>query len=75
MGAVRDPTHCNKPLIRFELFVLVGGGECVDTEDCSNNGVCKPVGNGKGTCCCAVGFAGANCESQFTFFKISISKF
>eukprot|EP00112_Aurelia_sp_Birch-Aquarium-sp1_P013581 Seg2885.2 transcript_id=Seg2885.2/GoldUCD/mRNA.D3Y31 product="hypothetical protein" protein_id=Seg2885.2/GoldUCD/D3Y31 len=42
----------------------IGGGECIDPEDCSNNGVCNFSGGEKGQCNCAVNFSGANCEAS-----------
>ena len=51
------------------LFTIVGGGECIDPEDCNNNGICKPESEGKGVCCCAVGFAGTNCDGEFPFMS------
>ena len=48
----------------------MGGGECIDPEDCSNNGICNPKSGGKGVCCCVVGFAGANCNSKRPFLCI-----
>ena len=50
-------------------FSLVGGGDCVDDEDCSNNGICKPGSNGTEMRYCVVGFAGANCESKLSFLN------
>ena len=49
----------------YSLFLsLDGGGECVDEDDCNNNGICKPESNDKGVCCCVVGFAGTNCDGK-----------
>jgi len=39
----------------------LGGGECIDSEDCNNHGICKTVPKQVGRCCCGVGYSGRHC--------------
>ena len=53
-----------KRLLKCLFSFSDGGGDCVDPEDCNNNGICKPDSAGKGKCCCAIGFAGEACDGM-----------
>jgi len=47
-----------------EIKKNIGGGECNDSEDCNNNGLCESKSEEKGVCSCVVGFTGPNCENE-----------
>eukprot|EP00112_Aurelia_sp_Birch-Aquarium-sp1_P000987 Seg1095.15 transcript_id=Seg1095.15/GoldUCD/mRNA.D3Y31 product="hypothetical protein" protein_id=Seg1095.15/GoldUCD/D3Y31 len=49
-----------------------GGGDCIDNDDCANNGICRieKTSTEKGKCNCFVGFTKPNCDAESKVKKL-----